>query len=118
MLRQFVFSVSIDASTSPATFTIFDSQGNPTDAPITVTEPGTVISYQLREDSSAFTLLPPEITGDDAQNLSYTLSKDGQSLVLNDTDGDMEDVCLKLVAVPTESLLVSPDPQVRNRPRN
>lgn len=118
MSTQFNFTVSVNASISPAIFTIYNSDGEVTTSPVLVTEPGTIITYQLREDSNAYALLSPIITNDGARDLSYSISKDGQLLTIVDMDSVPQNICLKLVAAPKAAILVSQDPQVIDRPRD
>ncbi|GEA13635.1 DP-EP family protein [Alteromonas sp. KUL49] len=110
------FTVSVDTTTNPVTYTIYDSQGNPTTDAVVVTIANTIITYTLRPDSSDLQFISPVIAGDPGHDLSVNISKDGQALTIIDSNADEEDISLKLVTVPKDKVYISPDPQVKNRP--
>ncbi|MBU3021162.1 DP-EP family protein [Aestuariibacter sp. A3R04] len=110
------FTVSVDTTTNPATYTIFDSQGKIVTKPTKVTSPNTVITYTLNSDSSDLSFIAPIVNGDPAHNLQVSIAKNGQTLTIIDSDGDAETICVQLVTVRTAAKMVSPDPQIKNRP--
>jgi len=110
------YTVSVDTAVSPAEYTIYDSEKKPTEAPTPVTQPNTVITYTLEENSNSLRFIAPEITGDPNHDLQCAISSDGQTLTIIDSDADQETICLKLVTVPKDQVFVSQDPQILNRP--
>lgn len=113
----FNFTVSVDTSGTEAIYTIFDEQGNPTTAPITIDQHNTTINYTLRPDSNALRFVAPQISGDSHDDLSVSISQDGQRIAFDDTDNDIEDICVRLVTQSADGVhYVSPDPQMLNRP--
>ena len=55
------YTVSVDTTVSPAKYTIYDSEKNPTEAPTSVTVANTVITYTLEENSNMLRFIAPEI---------------------------------------------------------
>ncbi len=111
----FNFNVSVDTSTGA--YDITDSNGSPANEPIDVTEPNTVIIYTLSEDSGSLVFTTPEITGDDAGDLTWELKDNDKTLEIVDSDADSETICLKLVTQLGTTTFVSPDPQIKNEPK-
>ena len=109
------FTVSVDVSKSQPVYTIYNDEGIYTKA-VKVKVPGTTITYTLRPDSNQLQFIAPKIGGDPNHDITSTISADGQTLTLTDTDGDQEDICVRLVTVPSEAVYVSLDPQVKNIP--
>lgn len=109
------FTVSVDTTKSPAIYTIYDASGTPTTSPLVVNQANTVITYTLNEDSNQLRFIAPEITGDPGHDLSVNISKNGQVITIVDSDDDIEDICVKLVTVPADQIMVSPDPEILNR---
>ncbi|WP_088330280.1 DP-EP family protein [Lacimicrobium sp. SS2-24] len=113
------FKVSVDITTTPPLFTIYDQQGHATDAPVDVTQLNTPVTYTLQDNQDNLNFVTPEITGDKYGNLDPTISSDGQTLTLMDSDNDNETLCVRLVVVQGDThapRYVSQDPQIRNRP--
>ncbi len=110
------FTVSVDVSKSQPAYTIYDDKGVITTKAVSITVPGTTITYTLRPDSNQLQFIAPKIGGDPNHDITSTISADGQTLTLTDTDGDQEDICVRLVTVPSEAVYVSLDPQVKNIP--
>ncbi|MEG3767563.1 DP-EP family protein [Alteromonas sp. 14N.309.X.WAT.G.H12] len=112
------YTVSVNTEKSPPVYTIYDAEGDPTDGPLSISNKNTLITYTLNKDSSHLRFIAPEISGDPDHDLSYTLSADGQTLIIIDANTDEEDICLKLVTIPVRQTYVSPDPQILNRPKS
>ncbi|MBU2979692.1 DP-EP family protein [Alteromonas sp. C1M14] len=117
-LCTYNYTVSVNTQKSPPVYTIYDSDDNPTDGPLSVKNKNTVITYTLNKDSNHLRFIEPEISGDPDHDLSYTLSADGQTLIIIDANTDEEDICLKLVTIPGRQTYISPDPQILNRPKS
>ena len=115
----FNFTVAVNIEVSPATFTIFDSTGSPTTAPVEVTVNNTQIVYTLVDNTQDLIFVQPDISDDPNNDLSYVISSDGQTLTITDSDVDQENICLKLVVAQSTTPTVtytSPDPTIKNRP--
>ncbi len=114
---QISYTVYVDISTSPATYTYTDSQGEPSDGSPTVTQVNTDIVYTLGTTGLIFT--DPQISDDTGGDLSWNISTDKQVLTIHDTDADQEEPCLILVvatASDPSTHYPSPDPRIRNKP--
>lgn len=114
---QISYTVYVDISTDPATYTYTDSQGSPSDGSPTVTVSNTNIVYTL--GTSGLIFLAPQISDDTGGDLTWSISEDKQTLTISDTDADAEEPCL-IIVVATESEpgtpYPSPDPKIRNKP--
>lgn len=115
----FNFTVAVNIDVSPPTFTIFDSTGSPTTAPVEVTVNNTQIIYTLVNNTQDLIFVQPDISDDPNNDLSYIISSDGQILTITDSDVDQENICLKLVVAQSNTPSVtytSPDPTIKNVP--
>jgi len=114
---QFNFRVEVDITTTPATYSYIDSQGDSCDGSVTVTEHNTQITYTLSTHNLIF--LDPSITGDTGGDLTFLISSNKQTITITDSDADNENACLVLVVAEAANPNVpypSPDPSIRNRP--
>lgn len=112
------FTVHVDITTSPATYTYTDSQGISCDGSVTVTDDNTQIVYTMGTNGLIF--LPPTITGDTGGDLLPSITADKQCLTIVDSDIDNENACLILVVAEASNPNIpypSPDPMIRNVPR-
>jgi hypothetical protein len=112
------FTVYVDITTSPATYTYTDAQGVSCDGSVTVTADNTQIVYTM--GTSGLIFLPPTITGDTGKDLQPSITADKQCLTIVDSDIDNENACLILVVAEASAPTVpypSPDPMIRNVPR-
>ena len=111
-----IYSFTVSVNTSTGTYTILDSEGRVSENPITVTVPGTQISYTLTQDSDELVFTAPEITGDTGNDLTWNIPTDGKNITITDTDANNELICLRLVTEMNGQKFVSPDPQIKNDP--
>jgi hypothetical protein len=114
---QINYSVKVDITTIPATYTYKDAQGNSCDGSPNVTVENTEIIYTL--SSSGLIFLSPNITGDTGGDLTWSISDDKQKLTIVDTDITNETACLILIVAEASNPNVpypSPDPKIVNRP--
>ena len=109
------FMVSVDTKSDPARYTIYDLSGAPTSGNVNVTELNTMIMYTLNEDSSDLQFVGPLVTGDIDNDLTYSITADGQSIIFVDSDATTENICMKLVTAPKKNVYTSQDPQIINR---
>ncbi|ALM89954.1 MULTISPECIES: DP-EP family protein [Alteromonas] len=114
----FQFTVSVNTEETPPRYTIYDTSGNPTSGTLTVTESNTLILYTLREDSSELQFVGPLVSGDLDNDLNYSITEDGQTIIFVDSDATTENICMKLVTAPKSSVYTSQDPQILNRQKN
>lgn len=115
----FSFTVSVNITTNPATFVIYNESGEPTEEPVEVTVSNTQIIYTLVDNTQDLIFVQPDISDDPHHDLSYEISADGQTLTITDSDVDQENICLKLVVAQSGTPTVtytSPDPRIKNRP--
>ena len=112
------FTVSVNTEETPPRYTIYDTSGNPTSGNVTVTESNTLIMYTLREDSSELQFVGPIISGDLDNDLIYSITEDGQTIIFVDSDSSTENICMKLVTAPKSSVYTSQDPQIINRKKS
>lgn len=113
------FTVAVDISTQPATYTIYQDGQPVTDDSVTVTVGNTHIVYTLIPNQDDLIFVDPTITNDPAGDISYQIKDEKQVLELLDTDVDQEDICLILNVAQASTPTViypSPDPQIKNKP--
>jgi hypothetical protein len=114
---QIDFTVYVDISTSPATYTYTDAQGASCDGSATVTNNNTNIIYTIGTPGLIF--VDPIITGDNGGDLHWNITHQGLSLNILDSDVDNESACLILVVAPANQPSLhypSPDPRIVNKP--
>jgi hypothetical protein len=114
---QIIFSLNVDITTLPATYSYTNAQGASCDGSATVTSTDTQIIYNLTTPGLIF--LYPQISGDTGKDLSVTISENKLQLTIVDNDIDNENACIILVVAQASNPSVpypSPDPQIRNIP--
>ncbi|GGD74933.1 DP-EP family protein [Lacimicrobium alkaliphilum] len=116
---QIEFKVTVDISVTPPVFTIYNQQGHIDNNPINVTENNTRIIYRLKDNNDGLKFIAPEVSDDPHGDITPSISEDGQTLTITDSDADNETICVRLVVIQANSPdthYVSQDPQIRNRP--
>lgn len=113
----FQFTVSVNTDSTPPQYTIYDTSGNTSSGNVTVTESSSMIMYTLTEDSNHLQFVGPIVSDDLDNNLSYSITENGQTIIFVDSDSTSESICMKLVTAPKANVYVSQDPQILNKRR-
>lgn len=97
-------------------FLYYDESGTPTDGNVIVNS-GETITYRLAETVGYNFIGAGFITPSDGVIESVSVSKDGQSLILQDEDSVVGKTIFQLIfqCPQSSNWLLSPDPQVVNR---
>ena len=114
----FQFMVSVFTDETPPRYAIYDTSGNPATGNVTVTESSSMIMYTLKKESSDLQFVGPVISGDLDNDLTYSITEDGQTIIFVDSDSATESICMKLVTAPKSSVYTSQDPQIINKQKN
>lgn len=111
----FEFNVSVINQTTKPVYVITTKDGSPSSGSVSVTAPNTTIVYTLNQDSAHLQFVGPEISNDVGDNISFSITNDGNSLILVDSDATIENICIKLVTAPKGQVYTSADPEVINK---
>mgnify|MGYP001161443499 CR=1 FL=1 len=114
----FQFTVTVHSDEVPPRYSIFDAKGEPASGNVDVTEPNTMIMYTLNAESNGLQFVGPIVSGDLDNDLVYSITEDGQTIIFSDSDSTTENICMKLVTAPKGSVYTSQDPQIINKKRN